>query len=47
VTSEVKVVTTRDLTRNVTGMRGLSTRDIYARVFPSRRRMAGSRAARP
>jgi hypothetical protein len=30
----VKVVTPRDLTRNVTGMRGLSVRDIYARVSP-------------
>jgi hypothetical protein len=28
------VVTTRDLTRNVTGMRGLGTRDIHARVSP-------------
>jgi hypothetical protein len=34
VTSEVKVVTARDLMRNVTGMRGLSTRDIHARVSP-------------
>jgi hypothetical protein len=34
VTSGVKVVTTRDLTRNVTGMRGLGTRDIHARVSP-------------
>jgi hypothetical protein len=30
----VKVVTARDLTRNVTGMRGLSTRDVQARVSP-------------
>jgi hypothetical protein len=28
------MVTARDLTRNVTGMRGLSTRDIHARVSP-------------
>ena len=34
VTSGVKVVTARDLTRNVTGMRGLSVREIYARVSP-------------
>ena len=34
VTSGVKVVTTRDLTRNVTGMRGLGSRDIHARVSP-------------
>ena len=34
VTSGVKMVTTRDLTRNVTGMRGQSTRDIHARVSP-------------
>ena len=34
VTSGVKVVTARDLTRNVTGMRGLGIRDIHARVSP-------------
>ncbi len=34
VTSGVKVVTARDLTRNVTGMRGLGLRDIQARVSP-------------
>ena len=34
VTSGVKVVTARDLTRNVTGMRGLSVREIHARVSP-------------
>jgi hypothetical protein len=28
------VVTPRELTRNVTGMRGLSVREIYARVSP-------------
>jgi hypothetical protein len=34
MTSGVKVVTPRELTRNVTGMRGLSVREIYARVSP-------------
>ena len=34
VTSGVKVVNARDLVRNVTGMRGLKTRDIHARVSP-------------
>ena len=34
VTSGVKFVTTRDLTRNVTGMRGLGLRNIQAQVSP-------------
>src|SRR5262249_54044129 len=34
VTSGVKMVTARDLTRNVTGMRGLGARAIHARVSP-------------
>ena len=34
LTSGVKMVTARDLTRNVTGMRGLGARAIHARVSP-------------
>jgi Protein of unknown function (DUF3987) len=34
LTSGVTMVTARDLTRNVTGMRGLAARDIHARVSP-------------